>query len=171
MPPEIPHGRGGAQGAVRPLPDDLTRVRFSGTDFPTDYIHTIQAVNFAALNRALRPHGISVMFWRVLALLQESDGRNIGHLSARLAIDRSNLSRIVDRLAHDGPIERKTLPHDRRNVLVCIAQAGRRKVDAAFPDVLRIVESTMDGFSAPERRTLLALLKRMRNNVLQQSGG
>lgn len=170
MSPGIQRGRGGARGAVRPLPDDLSRPRFSVTDFPTYYIYTIQAVNFAALNHALRPHGISVMFWRVLALLQESDGHNISHLSARLAIDRSNLSRIIDQLAHDGLIERRTPPHDRRNVLVRITPAGRRKVDEAFPDVLRIVESTMDGFSAQERRTLLDLLERMRNNVLQQSG-
>ena len=55
-------------------------------------------------------------------------------------------------------------------MLVCITAAGRRKVAEAFPAVLRIVESTMDGFSTQERRTLLALLKRMRNNVLQQGG-
>ncbi len=91
-------------------------------------------------------------------------------LSGKLAIDRSNLSRIVDRMARNGPIERKMPPHDRRNVPVCIADAGRRKVDEAFPGVLRIVESTMDVFSARERQTLLSLLKRMLNNVLQQSG-
>ncbi len=152
------------------MPDDLTRVRFSVTDFPTYYIYTIQSGNFAALNHALRPFGISVMFWRVLAVLQESDGHNIGYLSGKLAIDRSNLSRIVDQMARDGLIERKTPPHDRRNVLVCLTEAGRRKVDEAYPSVLRIIESTMDGFSAEERRTLLALLKRMRNNVLQQGG-
>ena len=152
------------------MPDDPIRVRFSVTDFPTYYIYTIQAENFAALNHALRPHGISVMFWRVLAVLQESDGHNISYLSGKLAIDRSNLSRIVDQMARDGLIERKTPPHDRRNVLVCITDAGRRKVGEAFPGVLRIVESTMDGFSARERQTLLSLLKRMRNNALQQSG-
>ncbi len=158
------------RGVARPLPDDRTRVKFSVTDFPTYYIYTIQAENFSALNHALRPHGISVMFWRVLAVLQESDGHNISYLSGKLAIDRSNLSRIIDQMARDGLIERKTPPHDRRNVLVCITEAGRRKVDEAFPGVLRIVESTMDGFSAKERQTLLSLLKRMRNNVLQQSG-
>ena len=152
------------------MPDDVTSAQFSVTEFPTYYIYTIQSGNFAALNHALRPFGISVMFWRVLAVLQESDGHNISYLSGKLAIDRSNLSRIVDLMARDGLIERRTPPHDRRNVLVCITEAGRRKVDEAYPSVLRIVESTMDGFSAQERQTLLALLKRMRKNVLQQSG-
>ena len=152
------------------MSDNRPRVPFSVTDFPTYYIYAIQAENFATLNHVLRPHGISVMFWRVLAVLQESDGHNIGYLSGKLAIDRSNLSRIVDRMARDGLIERKTPPHDRRNVLVCITEAGRRKVEEALPGVLRIVEATMDGFSAKERQTLLSMLKRMRNNVLQQSG-
>ena len=152
------------------MPDDPKRAGFSVADFPTYYVYTIQSGNFAALNHALRPFGISVMFWRVLAVLQESDGHNIRHLSGKLAIDRSNLSRIVDQMARDGLIERRTPPHDRRNVLVCITEAGRRKVDEAFPSVMRLVESTMDGFSAQERKTLLSLLKRMRNNVLQQSG-
>ena len=152
------------------MPDELIGAPFSVAEFPTFYIYTIQSGNFAALNHALRPFGISVMFWRVLAVLQESDGHNISHLSAKLAIDRSNLSRIIDLMARDGLIERRTPEHDRRNVLVCITQAGRRKVDEVYPSVLRIVESTMDGFSARERQTLLSLLKRMRNNVLQQSG-
>ncbi|MYF06496.1 MAG: winged helix-turn-helix transcriptional regulator [Rhodospirillaceae bacterium] len=170
MSPAILRQRGSMQGVTRALPDDPTPVRFSVTDFPTYYIYTIQSGNLAALNHALRPFGIPVMFWRVLAVLQESDGHNISYLSGKLAIDRSNLSRIVDQMARDGLVERRTPAHDRRNVLVCITAAGRRKVAEAFPAVLRIVESTLDGFSAQERRTLLALLKRMRNNVLQQGG-
>ena len=170
MSPANSRRHGSIRGAVRPLPDDLTSVRFSVTDFPTYYIYTIQSGNLAALNHALRPFGIPVMFWRVLAVLQESDGHNISYLSGKLAIDRSNLSRIIDQMARDGLVERRTPAHDRRNVLVCITAAGRRKVEEAFPAVLRIVESTMDGFSAQERRILLSLLKRMRNNVLQQSG-
>lgn len=158
-------------GDVPQSADVPIRARFSVTDFPTYYIYTIQSGNLAALSHALRPFGISVMFWRVLAVLQESDGHNISYLSSKLAIDRSNLSRIVDLMARDGLIERRTPPHDRRNVLVCITAAGRQKVDEAYPSVLQLVESTLDGFSVQERQTLLSLLKRMRNNVLQQSGG
>ena len=84
------------------MPDDLTQVRFSVTDFPTYYIYTIQSGNFAALNHALRPFGISVMFWRVLAVLQESDGHNIGYLSGKLAIDRSKLDTYRRRVAAGG---------------------------------------------------------------------
>ena len=52
------------------MPDDPTRVRLSVTDFPTCYIYTIQPGTLAALNHALRPFGISAMFWRVLAVLE-----------------------------------------------------------------------------------------------------
>jgi DNA-binding MarR family transcriptional regulator len=152
------------------LAKKTSRVGPTVSSFPTYYIYTIQSWNFATLNHALRQFGISGMFWRVLAVLQESDGHNINYLSAKLAIDRSNLSRIIDSMARKGLVKRRTAPHDRRNVLVYLTDAGWKKIDEAYPSVLHIVEATTEGFSDKERQTLMSLLKRVRDNVLRQRG-
>jgi DNA-binding MarR family transcriptional regulator len=144
-----------------------SRKRPTVSSFPTYFIYTIQSLNFATLNHVLRQYGISGMYWRVLAVLQESDGHNINYLSSKLAIDRSNLSRIIDAMARSGLVERRTPPHDRRNVLVYLTEAGRQKIDEAYPDVLRIVEATTEDFTDKERQTLMALLQRMRDNALR----
>lgn len=134
-------------------------------DFPTYYIYTIQAGNFARLNHILRPHGISVVTWRVLAALFQSDGKNISYLASRLALDRSNLSRILDGLLKEGLIERHALPHDRRNRLIFLSKAGKKKVNDAFPEVYETVELTLNGFSAEEREQFMGFLRRMKENV------
>ena len=143
---------------------------FNVTSFATYYIYTIQSGNFAALSHVLRPHHISVMIWRVLAVLQERDGNNISYLASRLAIDRSNLSRITDSMVKDGLVERKNLPNDRRNVLIYLTEAGKQKVQDAYPDVLAIIEATLEGFSEEEKETLISLLRRMKENVFGQVG-
>ena len=140
-------------------------VKFSVSDFPTYYIYTIQAMNMVQLNHLLRPYGISAIHWRILAILQETDGQNIGYLAGRLAVDRSNLGRMIDLLVKDGLVKRRAMPSDRRNSLVYLTVAGQKKVNEVFPEVRRLVDRTLEGFSETEYATLLQMLKRMKDNV------
>jgi len=119
------------------------------------------------LNHVLRALGISTVHWRVLAILQETNGQNIGYLASRLAVDRSNLGRIIDSLVASGLVERRAMRSDRRNSLIYLTDAGQRKVDEVFPEVKRLIDRIMDGFSKREMSTLLGMLKRMKDNVLR----
>ena len=155
---------------VGKVSDLEVELEFNVSSFATYYIYTIQSGNFTALSHTLRRHHISVMTWRVLALLQERDGNNISYLAGRLAIDRSNLSRIIDSMVKDGLVARENLPNDRRNVLVYLTDAGKKKVHDALPDVLAIVEATTEGFTDEENELLISLLRRMKENVFGQVG-
>ena len=110
------------------------------------------------------------MYWRVLAILQEKDNQNISYLATTLAIDRSNLSRTLDTMEKAGLIARSHASHDRRHVLISITEEGRNAVDRAFPPVKKIVDQNTAGFSDEERRILISLLRRVRENVVTSAG-
>mgnify|MGYP001407055281 CR=1 FL=1 len=150
-----------------PAKDDYldSESSFSVTSLPTYFIYTIQAANSASLTNVLYTHQISIINWRVLAVLQEVGGINIRFLARRLAMDRSNLSRVIDTMANDGLIKRKILPNDRRNFIITLTDTGRKKVQEVFPDVLVDSMSTMDGFSNEEKETMMRLLSRMHQNA------
>ena len=146
------------------------RAEFSVLDFPTYYIYVVQSANNAVLSQALSPFGLSVMYWRVLAILQEKDNQNISYLATTLAIDRSNLSRTLDTMEKAGLIARSHASHDRRHILISITEEGRNAVDRAFPPVKKIVDQNTAGFSDEERRILISLLRRVRENVVTSAG-
>lgn len=142
--------------------------RFTGT--PTYLVRQIAARNFVNLSRSLEPYGIGPVGWRVLAALREHDGCNIAHLADVTATDRSNLGRVIVELERDGFVSRRPAPRDRRNTLLSLTEAGRRKFEEdVLPIVLATVEQSLDGFSEAEVDTLMALLRRMAANVQQAS--
>ena len=59
------------------------------------------------LLEVLRPRGITVPRWRVLAVLGARDGRNIGELSAFTIIEQPTLSRVVGQMERDGLVSRR----------------------------------------------------------------
>jgi DNA-binding MarR family transcriptional regulator len=142
--------------------------RFAST--ATYLVRTIAARNFVILSRALEPHGIGPVGWRVLAALRENDGCNIAHLADVTATDRSNLGRVIVQLEREGLVSRRPAPRDRRNILLSLTEAGLRKLEEeVLPVVLRTIDRSLVGFSAEELGTLMALLRRMSENVHRAS--
>lgn len=75
-----------------------------------------------------REHGFSVSEWRVMASLAGGGPVSIGHLAQVAVMKQPTVTRMLDRMALNGHVER--LPHgsDRRITLVRITDAGERMV-------------------------------------------
>jgi len=76
----------------------------------------------------VRQHGFSVSEWRVLATLAGGEAISIGRLAQISVTKQPTVTRLLDRMAAKGQVER--LPHDsdRRITLVRITRAGARTV-------------------------------------------
>ncbi len=133
--------------------------------YPTTLIRAIYVRNYTALKEILRPFAITPVQWRVLTNLQEFDGQNVNALAERSYTDRTNLSRAVTMLEHDGLVERRREDRDLRNVLVFITAAGLKKFEDARPSVLRDIDYVLEGLSKTEIDTLLNLLDRIKHNT------
>jgi DNA-binding MarR family transcriptional regulator len=90
----------------------------------------------AALERELgERHGLGISDFEVLERLAESDGRKFRSqdLAEAVHLSQSALSRLVDRLARHGLVERCGCDVDRRGVYVVLTEAGERRHAEAAP--------------------------------------
>jgi MarR family transcriptional regulator for hemolysin len=60
-----------------------------------------------ALDRRLRPLGLSRATWMLLAYVRKLDGPNQSELAARLGLEGASVVRLVDRLEREGLVERR----------------------------------------------------------------
>jgi DNA-binding MarR family transcriptional regulator len=81
---------------------------------------------------ALRPSGLRVTQFSILATLAHLRQANLRQLEQRLAVDQTTLTRSLALLERDGVIER--IPHpDGRIKAVRPTDQGRRMLEAAWP--------------------------------------
>jgi DNA-binding MarR family transcriptional regulator len=99
-------------------------------------IAACHAAASAALERELgERHGLGVSDFEVLDRLAENEGRKFRaqDLAEAVHLSQSALSRLVDRLARHGLVERSSCEGDRRGIYVVLTEAGERCHAEAVP--------------------------------------
>jgi DNA-binding MarR family transcriptional regulator len=81
----------------------------------------------------LRPVGLRVTQFSLLATLRHGDGTPLGELAARLSMDRTTLTRTLKPLQDAGLVETRADPEDRRRTRLGLTPAGREALRAAVP--------------------------------------
>ena len=113
----------------------------------------------------LRPHGLRVPEWRVLAYLFSLPHSPMGDVADAAALDHTTLSRTVDRLAASGLLARLPDPADLRVTRLALTEKGRARFEAVWPVVDELSRSALallpDG--APD--LLCAALRMMREGL------
>jgi MarR family transcriptional regulator, lower aerobic nicotinate degradation pathway regulator len=80
-------------------------------------------------------------------------------LADSLDLDKSHLVRPIDDLEERGLVSRTRDPSDRRRNAVALTAAGKALVEKLQPVARRSQQGFLDSLSAPERKTLVALLR------------
>jgi DNA-binding MarR family transcriptional regulator len=76
----------------------------------------------------LKPRGVRPDEYWVLTLLEECDGLTVTTIAANIGSDQPATTRLLDRMAEQGLIIRRTSLHDRRKVLAFITDHGHQLV-------------------------------------------
>ena len=84
-------------------------------------------------DRALAPAGITTNAYSILARLEREGAQTLGSLAARLAMDRSTLSREVAPLVNAGLVESAPGEHDRRKRILSLTGDGGARLALARP--------------------------------------
>jgi DNA-binding MarR family transcriptional regulator len=145
------------------VPTRATNGRRSKGRFVDDYLLYLLALashqasgEFHAQLKAL---GIPVKTWRVLGALADVEGETISALARDVLANQPTLTKIVDRMARDGLVERCAAAGDRRKVLVRITDRGR----AMVADLRRRAQAheaeVLAGYDAAEAARLKAMLR------------
>ena len=112
-----------------------------------------------------RQFGISRAQWTVLMRLDRSEGLKQSELADILDLQPISLTRLLDRLAGNGLIERRPDPNDRRANRLYLTPAARpllKQLTSLGEDVMHIVLQNVDE-AAQEQQ--LRNLDTMKNNL------
>jgi DNA-binding MarR family transcriptional regulator len=109
-------------------------------------------------------HGLPMTSYEVLHHLEEaSEGRmRMCDLAQQAQLSRSGLTRLVDRLARDGLLERCSCTHDARGSYACLTDAGRERLQEARGTHLAVVrEHFFSRFTEGELTVLADMWERI----------
>lgn len=112
-----------------------------------------------------RQFGISRAQWVVLVRLDRSEGLKQSELADILDLQPISLTRLLDRLAENGLIERRPDPNDRRANRLYLTPAARpllAKLAELGQDLMEIV---LEGLEPDARERLLTDLGTMKDNL------
>jgi DNA-binding MarR family transcriptional regulator len=109
-------------------------------------------------DRALAGTGLRATGYAILARLEAEGPLSLGSLAARLALERTSCSREVGLLAESGLV-RVSVGGDRRQRLLALTPAGKRRLARARPRWRRVQADVADVYGTAETRRLLAALR------------
>jgi len=123
----------------------------------------------SAMDRRLKPLGLSEAKWRTVLHLSRSGELSQRELANRLNVEAPTLARLLDRLAADGWIERRADAHDRRVKTIHLlpkASGVLRQIDRTMRDTRAEI---LDGLSRTELRACIRTLQKVRVRAEQAS--
>jgi len=100
----------------------------------------------------------------ILATLDQGppEGMRPTDLAERSGLTKSGLTRVVDRLASEGLIERRACPGDARGQLIVLSAGGRRVLRRSAPEHFRsIARNFADHLTDRELEVITAALERV----------
>jgi DNA-binding MarR family transcriptional regulator len=102
---------------------------------------------------------ITLPQYRLLVLLAMDGPKKVAALSTLLDVYSSTVTRLCDRLAARGLIERAAEPGDRREVLVSLTRRGRSLVDRVTRRRHDRISAIIDAIPPARRRELVLALQ------------
>ncbi|MFB7876345.1 MarR family winged helix-turn-helix transcriptional regulator [Nocardia sp. NPDC056064] len=107
----------------------------------------------AKLEPTWNAHGLSGLDLNALMRLSRSAGRRLrmSDLATQTELSTSGVTRLVDRLARAGLVERQLDPADRRSAHAALTEDGVRRLEQVLPDYLTALDRWLTGLLTPEQ--------------------
>ncbi len=115
-------------------------------------------VGVAARSLGAIEDSITLPQYRALVLLASRGEENVGVLADALAIHPSTATRLCDRLARKGLIERSTSVESRREVTLTLTDAGRALLRAVTQRRVREINKIVERLDPKARRAAIDAL-------------
>lgn len=100
------------------------------------------------LSEILRPHDLTLTQWRLLYTLAKLPNRTMNEVADFLTLDRTSLTRAVDKLVARGLLLRTEVAHDRRLTEITLTAAGRALRADVLEHNIELYERLLDGADA-----------------------
>lgn len=107
------------------------------------------------------PFAITIAEWRVLAQLAEHAPLTSKALTERTGMDKTKISRAVQRLGERALLSRERDSRDQRQAHLHLTEAGLTLYQQLVPHALAWEQQRLGALNEAERRQLLALLDKL----------
>ena len=97
----------------------------------------------------------------LLVLVSRNPGLSQTALASAVGVERSTLGEAIERLIKRRLLVRKPAPKDRRSYALHLSTSGERFLDDLIPRLFAHEDDVAKGLSPDERKTLIALLRRL----------
>lgn len=124
-----------------------------------------QIVAYRAFEGVVTGFGVAPRYLGLLCLIRDNPGQAQSRLAESVALQRSSLVTILDRLEADGLVERRAVSEDRRMKQVWLTTEGRRVLDALIPQAEAHETAMTAGLSEGERVIFLRALDQVIRNL------
>ena len=114
--------------------------------------------------RVVEAYGVTLQQYNVLRILRGGGSHGVPTLevAARMIEETPGITRLLDRLEAKGWVRRERCPHDRRQHLCWITDAGTALLARLDAPILTASDACLEGLSAAERLALRRLLDAIR---------
>src|SRR4051812_38765850 len=133
-------------------------VEFELTDAPGHLLRRAQQLHAAVFAEVVSEPDLTTPQFAVLTALRNQPETDQVRLSQKLAIDRSTIADVANRLEERGLIKRKRDTKDARRNLLSLTAAGRALHDRTAPEVVEVGRNLLEPLSERDRKTLMRLL-------------
>lgn len=141
--------------------DRLSQPFSTKRDWPYYWISRVNARYALQLESLLKPHGLDISRWRVLASLQEHGSLGVSEISEYAILRLNNTTKIVQKMAVDGLVRTRSRSADARVTEVSLTEDGERQATLARELAQKLFERSFRDVDAKELRMLNELLKKV----------
>ena len=130
-------------------------------DRPGFLVRRLHQIHVAMFLEECASANMTPVQYGLLSILADAPGLDQVALAAELGIDRTNVADVLERLEKRGLLTRAVNPGDRRMKLATLTNAGKGYVQKNRALMLRAQERLLDPLSPGDRKTFMALLRRL----------
>ncbi len=110
--------------------------------------------------RAVAPFGLTLSQFAVLEALLHKGDCTVGQVQRKVLSSAGTIPLVVNNLEKLGYVERRQDAADKRRTILHLTAAGRAVIERAYPVNEALICNHMDCWTAEEKQTLAALLKK-----------
>lgn len=140
-------------------------------DMPGHLIRRAQQVSNAIFAEECAGFDLTSVQYAALHAIAAHDGIDATRLSGLIALDRSTIGDVLERLESKGWIVRAPGSLDKRTKRLHLAQSARALLDSVEPAVRRVQQRLLEPFSGQESAAILEMLRKIGGIDATDTGG
>jgi DNA-binding MarR family transcriptional regulator len=142
--------------------------RWDPESTPTFWINHASRLLMRRFEQRLRPLDFGMAYLPVVIALEENGALLQKHLAEHTHVEQPTMAALLARMERDGLLSREPHPSDRRASRISLSAKAKARLPAAKERLGEVAGQATSGFSERERATLVALLRRVVDNLDRQ---